>query len=176
MFVNWLISRSLVASSTFSLDVSALSPVTRIPDEHCDDRDVVPRQIDYVLTDYVTHYHRHCNTYIDSDIADNIGSDHFMIISSYNFDPSNVIHFDSFAEVVWEKPKKPCRMITWQPYSLLDFQIGLENRFRALEDSGREIDLDMIVLLPLFRRSWAMATVGSNKITVPRRALFRQMS
>ena len=142
VFLNWLQSRGLVASSTFRLDPSVLSPITRIPDEI--ERGVIPRQIDYVICDHITHTVRHTKTFIDSLFAGHIGSDHNLIACTFGFDEYIKCNFDDFMnDPRWRTPRRPIKMTSWKAHVHEDFQIAVHNQFAALGAHDKDIDLPM---------------------------------
>ena len=140
-FIRWLHSRRLCVSSTFKLDESILDPITRVPDS-CASHDFRASQIDYVISDFTTHTHRHTFTNIDEDFGYFVNSDHFLISCSFDFAVQvDHAHGSSFSSLCWQTPHRKCRWVTWTPEDLSNYKSQIRNACSALEDNSESVTL-----------------------------------
>ena len=104
---SWLSCRGLVASSTFSCQSESFE--TRIPDEHEFFSDILPSQIDYIISDYTTHINRHKATYIDPNISEIVCSDHFGVACDFSLRSCEGGNYLKIPHA----PKAPQKYNTW---------------------------------------------------------------
>ena len=71
-----------------------------------------PRQIDFILSDRLTHLHRHKNTNIETEISEFIGSDHYLVNCMFDFDASKPNPFGDVTGLGRQNPNRSSKVFS----------------------------------------------------------------
>ena len=132
---NWLVENNLVVSSSFLLDSNS-NMLTRYPD--CNTNNQVPKQIDYIFSDRVTHK-RLTDTYVNDNIRQIMSSDHSLV--------SCIFDFKKEIKLAQHVPIRKSKPIGWQPFDAEAFADDVQCAVSALNEVNDAADEDNITEL-----------------------------